>query len=160
MNSLLLKRALLPLLVCALAACNQANVTGSARTYALTNLLPSDTAYSGAGGTATITPLSTGDTGTVLLASKLKPSTLYGVSYHASGTDVSGGVCTSNGQTLGSVLAATSDASGSLTFKALTTTLSGSTYLAVQEVVTNTDGTQTLGSLPLCADLTGTPIKK
>ena len=160
MNSFPLKRALLPLLACALAACTQANVTGSARTYTLSNLLPADAAYSSAAGTATVTPLSTGDTGTVLLATQLKASTLYAVAFHASGSDLSSGICRSNGPTLGSVLAASSDASGSLTFKSLTTSLLGTTYLTVQEVVTNADGTQTLGSVPLCADLTGVPLKQ
>ena len=151
---------LLTLGVCVLAACNQANVTGSARTYTLSNLLPSDAAYSAAAGTVTVTPLSTGDTSTVLLATHLKASTLYAVAFHASGTDLSGGVCASNGPTLGTALAASSDASGNLTFKSLTTTLLGSTSVALQEVVTAPDGTQTLGSLPLCADLTGVPLKQ
>ena len=160
MNSSPLKRALLPLLACALAACTQANVTGSARTYTLSNLLPTDAAYSAAAGTVTVTPLSTGDTGTVLLATHLKASTLYAVTFRASGSDPSGGVCASNGPTLGAALAASSDASGSVTFKSLTTTLAGTTSVALQEVVTAQDGTQTLGSLPLCADLTGVPLKQ
>lgn len=140
----------------ALAACNQANLTGSAKTYAFA----AQAGFTdGQAGTATRADLNSKDTTTVLSATKLKPSTLYVAHYHLAGTDTTQGVCASKGKIIdgnignASVL---SDANGNLVIRGLTATtnLANAMYINIHE-----DRTPDLSSVPLCADLTLPPTK-
>ncbi|MGY2893262.1 hypothetical protein [Deinococcus sp. UYEF24] len=136
----------------ALASCNQANVTGSAKTY--TFAAQTQVGYTAQAGTASRTDLNTGDTSTVLKASGLKPSTAYIAHYHIAGADTSKGVCASNGMVQNGLIGGapfTSDASGNLTIKGLATT----SDIAVGNVkYINIHESATPSVVPLCADLT------
>jgi Cu-Zn family superoxide dismutase len=136
----------------ALASCNQANVTGSSKTY--TFAAQAQTGYTVQAGTAARTDLNTGDTSTVLKATGLKPSTAYIAHYHLAGADVSKGVCASGGAVQNGLIGGTnftSDASGNLTIKGLASTADiavGSVqYINIHEAATP-------AVVPLCADLT------
>ncbi|WP_424950478.1 hypothetical protein [Deinococcus sp.] len=143
------------ILALTLAACNQANVSGNAKTYTFT--AQTQTGYSAQAGKATRTDLNTNDTSTVLVASGLKPLTAYVAHYHAAGADVSKGVCASNGPIVGDQgsmtmiggMTFTSDSAGAVTIRGLNTTatLSAAKYINIHEGAA-------LAVVPLCADLT------
>ncbi len=143
-----------------LASCNQANVTGSAKTYAFA--AQTQAGYTKQAGTATRTDLSTGDTTTVLLASGLKPSTVYVAHYHAQG-DLSQPPCASVGPIVGDQgtlsmiggMLYTSDVNGNLTVKGVgsTPTLGSARSIDVHEAANP-------AVVPLCADLTLPPTKR
>ncbi len=139
----------------ALAACNQANLTGTAKTYAFA--LQAQTGYTAQAGTATRADLSSKDTTTVLVATGLKPATAYVAHYHLAGTDTSKGVCASNGNVIDGMIGGmmfTSDANGALTIKGLNTTsaIANAKYINIHEAAA-------LPIVPLCADLTLAPTK-
>ncbi|MFC4452413.1 hypothetical protein [Deinococcus sonorensis] len=141
--------------VLALASCNRAAVVGSAKTYAFANM--GLASYSKAAGTATVTQFSTNDTGTVLIASGLLPSTAYVAHYHAVGT-ASTDPCRSAGPIVDGMIggeAVQSDAGGTLTLKGLDTTsaLSSAKYINIHEAAS-------LATVPLCADLSKSPVKQ
>ena len=136
----------------ALASCNQANVTGSAKTYAFA--AQAQAGYSTQAGTASRADLNTGDTSTVLKATGLKPSTAYIAHYHVAGTDTSKGVCASGGAVQNGLIGGTpvtSDASGTLTIKGLASTAD---IAATSVKYINIHESATPSVVPLCADLT------
>ena len=143
-----------------LTACTQANVTGSAKTYAFA--AQAQAGYSAQAGTATRTDLSTGDTSTVLIASGLRPSTAYVAHYRAQG-DVTLAPCVSGGAIVGdqgslSVIGNavfSSDASGGLTIRGLSSTFGVSAAKAIDLQEATSPAT-----VPLCADLTLSPTKR
>ena len=139
----------------ALAACNQANLTGSAKTYAFAL----QTGFTGSAGTATRADLNSKDTTTVLSATGLKKSTLYVAHYHLAGKDTSRGVCASGGNVVDGKIgnaSVLSDANGNLVIRGLTATanLTDAKYINIHE-----DLTPDLSMVPLCADLTLAPTK-
>ena len=133
----------------ALAACNQASVSGNTKTTDFT--LQAQTGYTVQAGKAAISNLNTKDTVTILTATGLKASTSYVTHYHAAGADVSKGVCASNGPIVDGMIgmAMTSAADGSLTLKGFTPTsnLTTAKYINIHEAAA-------LAIVPLCADLT------
>jgi len=144
----------------ALASCNQANVTGSAKTYAFAAQPQAN--YSAQAGTATLITLSTGDTSAVLLATGLRPSTGYVAQFHALG-DATQPPCASGGLVLGDQgsqslignTTFTSDGSGGLSIRGLSSTAS---MAAAQYVELHEAGSPV--TVPLCADLTLKPAKQ
>ena len=139
----------------ALAACNQANLTGSAKTYAFA--AQPQPLYTAQAGTATRAELNSNDTTTVLVATGLKPSTAYIAHYHVAGTDVSKGVCASGGAVIDGQIggkSVDSDVNGKVTLKGLTATanIAAAKYINIHEA-------SALATVPLCADLTLAPIK-
>lgn len=144
----------------ALASCNQANVTGSAKTY--TFAAQTQPGYSAQAGTATLITLSTGDTSAVLLATGLRPFTGYVAQFHALG-DATKSPCASGGAVLGdqgsqSVIGNTtvnSDGSGGLIIRGLSSTAG---VTAAQYVELHEAGNP--ATVPLCADLTVKPTKQ
>ena len=138
----------------ALAACNQANLTGTAKTYAFA--AQAQPLYTVQAGTATRADLSSKDTSTVLVATGLKASTDYVAHYHAQG-DATKAPCASGGAIVDGMIGGmtfTSDASGNLTIKGLdtTTALATAKYINIHEAAA-------LAIVPLCADLTLPPTK-
>ena len=138
----------------ALAACNQANLTGSAKTYAFA--AQPQVGYTAQAGTATRADLSSKDTTTVLSATGLKPATAYVAHYHIQG-DATKAPCASNGAVVDGMIGGmmfTSDANGNLTIKGLNTTsaLANAKYINIHEAAA-------LTIVPLCADLTLAPTK-
>ena len=139
----------------ALAACNQANLTGSAKTFNFA--LQSQMGYITQAGTATSAALNSNDTTTVLVATGLKPSTAYFAHYHVAGADVSQGVCASGGAVIDGLIggkSVNSDANGNVILKGLTATANIATakYINIHEALSP-------AIVPLCADLTLAPIK-
>lgn len=139
----------------ALAACNQANLTGSAKTFNFA--LQAQTGYSTQAGTATRADLNSKDTTTVLVATGLKASTAYFAHYHVAGTDTSKGVCASSGAVIDGQIggkSVDSDANGKVTIRGLTATdnIATAKYINIHEALTPS-------IVPLCADLTLAPIK-
>ncbi len=132
----------------ALAACNQASVSGSTKTTDFA--LQTQPGYTVQAGKAAISNLNTKDTVTILTATGLKPSTLYVAHYHAQG-DTTKAPCASGGAIVDGMIgmATTSGTDGSLTIKGFTPTTNISTakYINIHE-------NAALAIVPLCADLT------
>ena len=137
----------------ALAACNQASVSGSTKTTNFAAPTTPVVGYTVQAGKAAISDLNTKDTVTILTATGLKASTLYVAHYHAQGTGVNATKppCESGGAIVDGMIgmATTSAADGSLTIKGFTPTTNISTakYINIHE-------NASLAIVPLCADLT------
>lgn len=132
-----------------LASCNQASISGSTKSY--TFAARTTAGYTDQAGKAARTDLSSGDTLTVLTATKLTPNVKYLAHYHKQGADATKAPCDSAGGVVAGIGGeVTADASGSVTIKGFADTAvlkdGAAKYINIHEAAA-------LSVVPLCAEL-------